>query len=126
LITTGALATEVQPNELVTVKVYVPAARSGIVVLVPDPLVCPPGDLVSVQLPAGSPFSSALPVATAHVGCVIIPIVGAVGPVQATVPVSETNAVPEPAKVELPDETFTLTLVTSIPSLSSHIRNVNE
>ena len=32
-----------------------------------------------VQLPAGKPFSTTLPVATAQVGCVITPTVGAVG-----------------------------------------------
>jgi hypothetical protein len=32
-----------------------------------------------VQVPAGSPFKTTLPVATVHVGCVIAPKVGAVG-----------------------------------------------
>jgi hypothetical protein len=51
------------------------------VVLTPVPvIVVPPGVLVNVQIPvAGKPFKIALPVATVHVGCVIIPTVGAVG-----------------------------------------------
>ena len=32
-----------------------------------------------VQFPDGNPFSTTLPVATAQVGCVIVPTVGAVG-----------------------------------------------
>lgn len=40
----------------------------------------PPGDLVSVHEPlAGSPLRATLPVATAQVGCVIVPITGAPG-----------------------------------------------
>lgn len=40
----------------------------------------PPGALVSVQVPeAGSPFNTTLPVSVAHVGCVMVPMVGAVG-----------------------------------------------
>ena len=40
----------------------------------------PPGDLVNVQVPDdGNPFNTTLPVATLHVGCVIVPGVGAVG-----------------------------------------------
>ena len=58
-----------------------PAGIPEIVVLVPVPvLVVPPGVLVNVQLPvAGSPFKTALPVATAQVGSVIVPTVGDVG-----------------------------------------------
>jgi hypothetical protein len=50
---------------------------------------------------------------------------GADGPMHATVPARVTLALSEPAKVELPDVTFTLTLVTSIPSLASHILKVS-
>ena len=40
----------------------------------------PPGDLVNVQVPEdGKPFNTTLPVATLHVGCVMVPSVGAVG-----------------------------------------------
>jgi len=48
---------------------------------VPVPvMVVPPGVLVSVHVPvAGSPFNTTLPVATAQVGWVIVPTVGAVG-----------------------------------------------
>jgi hypothetical protein len=42
--------------------------------------VIPPGDLVNVQVPVdGNPFNTTLPVATLHVGCVIVPGVGVVG-----------------------------------------------
>ena len=49
--------------------------------LVPEPVVVvPPGDLVNVQVPvAGNPDKTTLPVATAQVGWVIVPTVGAVG-----------------------------------------------
>jgi hypothetical protein len=48
---------------------------------VPVPVVVvPPGVLVRIQLPvAGSPLNTTLPVDTAQVGWVIVPIVGAVG-----------------------------------------------
>ncbi len=43
-------------------------------------MVVPPGDLVNVHVPVeGNPFSTTLPVATAQVGWVIVPTVGAVG-----------------------------------------------
>lgn len=47
-----------------------PAARSVIVVLVPEPVVVtPPGDLVRVQVPdEGSPLNGTLPVATVQEG----------------------------------------------------------
>ena len=49
--------------------------------VVPAPtIVIPPGVLVNVQLPvAGNPLKITLPVANAHVGCVIAPTVGANG-----------------------------------------------
>ena len=49
--------------------------------LVPVPVVViAPGDRVSVQVPAaGRPFSTTLPVATAQVGWVMVPIAGADG-----------------------------------------------
>jgi hypothetical protein len=48
---------------------------------VPVPVVVvPPGVLVSVQLPvAGKPLNTTLPVASAQVGWVMVPTVGAVG-----------------------------------------------
>lgn len=51
------------------------------VFVVPVPVVVvPPGDCVSVQVPAeGKPFSTTLPVAILHVGCVIVPTTGAGG-----------------------------------------------
>jgi hypothetical protein len=70
LITTFPDATEVHPETLVTVKVYVPVTSPDMVVIVPVPLVvAPPGDLVKVQVPvAGNPFKTTLPVASAQVG----------------------------------------------------------
>jgi hypothetical protein len=78
---TFAEAADVHPNAFVTVKVYVPAARPETVVLVPVPVVTtPPGERVSVHSPdEGRPLSATLPVATVHVGWVMVPIVGAAG-----------------------------------------------
>ena len=49
--------------------------------LVPVPVyVLPPGVLVNVHVPVvGKPYNTTLPVDTAHVGWVIVPIIGAVG-----------------------------------------------
>ncbi len=70
VITTEDDAGDMHPDELVTVKVYVPEGMSVTVALAPDPgLVIPPGVLVKVQLPeAGNPFSITLPVPTVQVG----------------------------------------------------------
>ena len=46
------------------------------VLLAPVPAIAPG---LIVQFPAGKPLSTTLPVATAQVGCVIVPTVGAVG-----------------------------------------------
>jgi hypothetical protein len=53
------------------------------VVEVPVPVVVTdPGVLVNVQVPLdGKPLNTTLPVAVAHVGCVMVPTVGAVGAV---------------------------------------------
>lgn len=61
---------EIQPVELVTVKVYVPAGSAEIVAVVPVPEnVRPPGVLVNVQLPVtGNPLKTTVPVDIAHVG----------------------------------------------------------
>src|ERR1700688_4123447 len=75
-MTTLADAGEVHPAAFVTVKLYVPVARPVIVVVAPVPLIAP-GFIV--QLPAGSPLKSTLPVATTQVGWVIAPTTGAVG-----------------------------------------------
>jgi hypothetical protein len=75
-MTTFAEEGEVHPAELVTVKLYVPEGSAEMVVLAPVPAI-PPG--LMVQLPAGRPLSTTLPVDTAQVGCVIVPIVGAAG-----------------------------------------------
>ena len=72
-------ATEVQPTELVTVNVYVPAARPVNVVEVVDPVFVAPPVAVTVQLPEGRPLRATLPVAVAQVGCVIVPTIGVSG-----------------------------------------------
>jgi hypothetical protein len=61
---------EVQPDEFVTVNVYVPEASDEIVVVVPVPeVVIFPGDLVNVHVPEeGRPLMGILPVATPQVG----------------------------------------------------------
>ena len=53
-----------------------PAANPDIVVLNVEPAIAPG---LIVQFPAGKPLNSTLPVATAQVGCIIVPAVGAVG-----------------------------------------------
>ena len=68
-----------QPDALVTVKVYVPADSPLMVVLDPEPDVVPPGVLVIVQLPDGNPLRTTLPVAREHVGWVMVPTTGAEG-----------------------------------------------
>lgn len=80
-MTTLADAKETHPAALVTVYVYVPVPTPVKVELVPVPVVIiTPGVLVKVQVPdAGKPFNTTLPVASAHVGWVIVPTVGAVG-----------------------------------------------
>ena len=62
-------------------KVNVPAGMPEIIVVVPVPVVVvPPGLLVIVHVPLeGSPLRATLPVASAHVGWVIVPTTGAVG-----------------------------------------------
>jgi len=81
LITTCSEGNETQPSSFVTVKVYVPEGNSVIVVLVPVPVaVTAPGFRVRVQVPvSGKPFKTTLPVATAHVGWVMVPTTGAGG-----------------------------------------------
>ena len=58
-----------------------PAARPEIVVLIPVPfVVTAPGLRVNVHVPLeGNPFNTTLPVATAQVGWVMVPITGAAG-----------------------------------------------
>jgi hypothetical protein len=76
VITTLAEGEDVHPTAFVTVKLYVPAVRAEIVMLVPVPAIAPG---LIVQLPAGKLLSTTLPVATAQVGCVIVPAVGVAG-----------------------------------------------
>jgi len=75
-ITTSADAVDVQPAALVTVKLYVPVARPVMVLVGVLPVMAPG---LIVQLPAGRPLRTTDPVATVHVGCVIVPTTGAVG-----------------------------------------------
>ena len=51
------------------------------VLLVPVPVVVvPPGVFVNVQVPvSGKPFNTTLPVDITHVGCVMVPAIGAEG-----------------------------------------------
>lgn len=74
-------AAEAHPDSGVTVKVYVPAASPVIVELVPVPVAdIPPGLLVKVHVPAeGRPVKVTLPVATEHVGWMIVPATGGAG-----------------------------------------------
>src|SRR5664280_110532 len=85
-MTTFPVATEVHPAALVTVNVYVvDAVKPGKVPVVVGPvpvIVEPPGDAVTVQAPVdGKPLKATLPVASAQVGWVIVPTVGAPGAV---------------------------------------------
>ena len=65
LITTLADATEIHPDALVTEKLYVPAAKPDTVLLTPVPEIAPG---LIVQVPAGKPLRSTLPVEDAQVG----------------------------------------------------------
>lgn len=67
---------EVHPDELVTVKKYVPGTIPERVVLVAEPII-PPG--LIVQVPDGKPLSTTLPVPDIQVGCVIVPTTGGDG-----------------------------------------------
>jgi len=75
---------EVHPDELVTLNVYVvlsvkPENKQEVVG--PTPVVVALlGVAVTVHVPEdGIPLKATLPVAKEHVGCVIIPIIGAAG-----------------------------------------------
>lgn len=67
---------DVQPAELVTVKLYIPGTSPEMVFEAVLPVI-PPG--LIVQLPAGSPERSTLPVGVVHVGCTGTPGTGAEG-----------------------------------------------
>jgi hypothetical protein len=78
LITTSAEGSDMHPARVVTLKLYVPGMRFGMVALVPVPVIAPG---LMVQVPdEGSPFNTTLPVVEEHEeGCVIVPTIGAVG-----------------------------------------------
>jgi hypothetical protein len=92
---------EVQPDEVnLTVNVYVPAskpAKSAVAVL--PVMVAPPGLAVTVHADNGKPLKATVPVANAHVGCVIVPTTGADGVTGCAI----TTASPEDGEVQ-PDE----------------------
>ena len=64
-MTTLPEVAEMQPSELVSVNVRVPAASPEIVVLLPLPAMLPG---LMVQLPDGNPLNTTLPVARAQLG----------------------------------------------------------
>ena len=76
LITIAADCDEVYPEASVTVKLCVPSASPEIVVLAPVPVIAPG---LIVQLPAGNPLKTTLPVASPQLGWIIAPGTGAVG-----------------------------------------------
>ena len=104
LMTTLPDADEVHPEVLVTVKLYVFADKPDIVLLVVFPAI-EPGFIV--QLPEGNPLNTTLPVGTAHVGCVIVPTVGAAGK---AFTVTETD----PGTVLTPSKTDTLYVILAV------------
>jgi hypothetical protein len=70
----------VHPSAFVTVNVRVPVEIPLKTAVAPLPVIVPPVDIVTVQLPvAGNPLKATLPVAVAQVGCVIVPMIGAPG-----------------------------------------------
>jgi hypothetical protein len=137
-ITAFAEEGEVHPCA-VTVKVYVLGERPVSVVVVPEPFcVVFPGEMLSLQLPEGSPLRAMLPVGVWHVGCVMFPITGADGesgalstasaeagdvqPCAVTVKVYVPAAspvtvvvVPDPSRVRLPGEILSVQLSEGSP-----------
>jgi hypothetical protein len=81
-ITAFADDRDTHPKELVTVKLYdVPSASPDMFVVVPLPaVIIPPGFRVNIQSNVeGNPLIAIPPVDVVQVGCVIRPIIGAVG-----------------------------------------------
>ena len=76
----GSEAPEVQPTEFVTRKVRVPVVIPLNTAVVPLPVMVAPVEIVTVHDPvSGSPLNATLPVEVAQVGCVIVPMTGAIG-----------------------------------------------
>jgi hypothetical protein len=72
---------EVHPEDVnVTANVYVPAGNPEKVAVAVEPvIVAPPGVAVTVHAVVGKPLKAIIPVATAHVGWVIVPTIGTDG-----------------------------------------------
>lgn len=62
-------------------------------VVVPEPVALPDGEPVIVQAPDGKPLRAIVPVGVGQVGCVIVPIVGALGTFGAAVKIAFAEAV---------------------------------
>jgi hypothetical protein len=75
-ITTFAVAVEVHPSAFVTVKLKVPGKRLAMVVVVPAPAMLPG---LMIQLPEGKPLNTTDPTGALHIGCIIVPTIGAAG-----------------------------------------------
>jgi hypothetical protein len=81
VITIFADGADKQPDELVSVKLCVPAGSPEIIADIPAPVnETLSGYRVSIHVPVtGNPLSPTLPVANAQAGCVIVPIFGSEG-----------------------------------------------
>ena len=97
-IVTSIVWDEVHPEPFVTVKLYLPAINPDSVVPAVDPVTAP-GFIV--QLPAGSPLRTTLPVAVVQVGWVITPTTGADGAPGAGLIVKAVAAETHPGSVVL-------------------------
>jgi hypothetical protein len=90
-----------------------------VVLAVPPVVVTPPGALVIVHEPLGNPLNTTLPVGVVHVGCVMVPIVGADGSAFTVIVFVEEQPVALSVKVstELPAVTPVTTPVLVIDTL---------
>ena len=94
----------------------VPAVKPLSVVVVPVPVVVvDPGLVVKVHVPtAGNPDKAILPVATAHVTCVMVPMIGAVGVVVPAFKTAFVDVVDE----HVPSDTLKEYVVPAVKPLS--------
>jgi hypothetical protein len=81
LMTTFVLCPDIHVFAFSTENVYgPPGGKPLIVAVVVFPIVVtPPGVLVTFQVPVGNPLNTTLPVGMVHVGCVMVPTIGAEG-----------------------------------------------